>query len=87
MQGVLQLGSEQEKLIKEIRAALHENAVQHIRVIGEPGIGKTRLVLESVSDDDIVPSIVYVPSGEEFQKSKLFNELLKPDRLFRHVSH
>ena len=80
MQGVLQLGSEQEKFIKEIRAALHENAVQHIRVIGEPGIGKTRLVLVAVSDDNIAPSVVYVPSGEAFQKSKLFNELLKSDR-------
>ena len=80
MEGVLQLGSEQEKLIKEIRAALQENAVQHIRVIGEPGIGKTRLVLEAVLSDDIASSIVYVPSGEEFQKSKLFKELLKPDR-------
>ena len=82
MQVVLQLGSEQEKFIKEIRAALQENAVQHIRVLGEPGIGKTRLVLESVSDDDIAPSVVYVPSGEAFQKSKLFNELLKPDRYY-----
>ena len=80
MQLALELGSEQEKLIKEIRAALQENAVQHIRVIGEPGIGKTRLVLESVSDDHIAPSVIYVPSGEEFQKSKLFKELLKPDR-------
>ena len=82
MEGVLQLGSEQEKLIKEIRAALQENAVQHIRLIGEPGIGKTRLVFESVSDDTIAPSVVYVPSGEEFQKSKLFKELLKPDRYY-----
>ncbi len=82
MHDALQLGNEQEKFIKEIRTALHENAVQHIRVIGEPGIGKTRLVLESVSIDDIAPSIVYVPSGEEFQKSKLFNELLKPDRYY-----
>ena len=82
MKRALQLGSEQEKLIKEIRAALHENAVQHIRIIGQPGIGKTRLVLESVSIDDIAPSVVYVPSGEEFQKSKLFNELLKPDRSY-----
>ena len=79
MQLALQLGSEQEKLIKEIRAALRENAVQHIRLIGEPGIGKTRLVFESVSDDNIAPSVVYVPSGEEFQKSKLFKELLKRD--------
>ena len=82
MRVALQLGSEQEELIKEIRAALHENAVQHIRVIGEPGIGKTRLVLEAVSIDDIAPSVVYVPRGEEFQKSKLFKELLKPDRYY-----
>lgn len=82
MRVALELGSEQEKLIKEIRAAFHENAVQHVRVIGEPGIGKTRLVLEAVSDDNIVPSVVYVPSGEEFQKSKLFKELLKPDRYY-----
>ncbi len=82
MEGVLQLGSEQEKFIKEIRAALQENTVQHVRVIGEPGIGKTRLVLEAVSDDHIASSVVYVPSGEEFQKSKLFKELLKPDRYY-----
>lgn len=82
MQVALQLGSEQEKLIKEIRAALRENAVQHVRVIGEPGIGKTRLVLESVSDEAIASSIVYVRSGEEFQRSILFNELLKPDRYY-----
>ena len=82
MKVALELGSEQEKLIKEIRAALHENAVQHVRVIGEPGIGKTRLVLEAVSDDHIAPSVIYVPSGEEFQKSKLFKELLKPDRYY-----
>lgn len=82
MRVALQLGNEQEKLVREIRAALQESAVQHIRVIGEPGIGKTRLVLEAVSDDNIAPSVVYVPSGEEFQKSKLFKELLKPDRYY-----
>lgn len=79
MRVALQLGSEQEKLIKEIRATIPENTIQHIRLIGEPGIGKTRLVLEAVSDDHIAPSVVYVPSGEEFQKSKLFKELLKSD--------
>jgi len=82
MQLTLQLGSEQEKFIKEIRAALRENAVQHIRIIGEPGIGKTRLALESVSYEAIAPSVIYVRTGEEFQKSKLFNELLKPDRSY-----
>ena len=82
MQGEFELGSVRETLIKDIRAALQENAVQHVRVIGEPGIGKTRLVLETLDVDVIRPSVVYVPTGEDFQKSKLFNELLKPDRTY-----
>lgn len=82
MQGKFELGGGQETLIKDIRAALQENAVQHIRIIGEPGIGKTRLVLETLDVDEIRPSVVYVPTGEDFQKSKLFNELLKPDRTY-----
>lgn len=80
MQLALELGNEQETLIKDIQTTLQKDTVQHIRVIGEPGIGKTRLVLESISVDEIAPSVIYVPTGEEFQKSKLFNELLKPDR-------
>ena len=82
MQGEFESGSERETLIKDIRAALQENAVQHIRIIGKPGIGKTRLVLETLDVDVIRPSVVYVPTGEDFQKSKLFNELLKPDRTY-----
>ena len=82
MQGVLELGDEQNILIKDIQAALQENAVQHIRIVGEPGIGKTRLVLKTLDIDEIRPSVVYVRTGEDFQKSKLFNELLKPDRTY-----
>ena len=82
MQVELELGMEQENFIKEIRTTLQEDTVQHIRIIGEPGIGKTRLVLEAVSVVDIASSVIYVPTGEDFQKSKLFNELLKPDRLY-----
>ncbi len=82
MQGRPELGGEQETLIKDIRAALQENAVQHIRITGEPGIGKTRLVLETLDVDEIRPSVIYVLTGEDFQKSKLFNELLKPDRTY-----
>ena len=82
MQGKFEYGSDRETLIKDIRAAVLENAVQHIRIIGEPGIGKTRLVLETLDDAQIRPSVIYVPTGEDFQKSKLFNELLKPDRTY-----
>ena len=75
----LELGEEQKQFIKEIQNSLEGSTIQHIRIIGEPGIGKTRLVLEAVSDDNIAPSVLYVHSGVDFQKSKLFNELLKPE--------
>jgi predicted XRE-type DNA-binding protein len=82
MQLKFEPGSEQSTFIENIQSTLIDDAVQHIRVIGEPGIGKTRIVLESLSIDEIAPSVIYVPTGEEFQKSKLFNELLKPDRRY-----
>lgn len=75
----LELGDEQQELIKNIQNSLESSTIQHIRIIGEPGIGKTRLVLEAVSTDHIAPSVLYVPTGVDFQKSKLFNELLKPE--------
>jgi len=80
MQVKLELGKEQEGFLNEVREAILGNDFQHVRVIGEPGIGKTRLVLEAISMENIAPSVVYIPSGEDFQKSKLSQELLKRDR-------
>ena len=82
MQGKFELGGKQETLIKDITAALQENTIRHMRIIGEPGIGKTRLVLKTLDIDEIRPSVIYVPTGEDFQKSRLFNELIKPDRTY-----
>lgn len=79
MHDKLELGDEQQELIKNIQNFLEDSTIQHIRIIGEPGIGKTRLVLEAVSNDNIAPSVLYVPTGVDFQRSKLFNELLKPE--------
>ncbi len=80
MQTSLKLGAEQTAFITDIQSILLDNSTQHIRIIGEPGIGKTRLILESVSINEISPSVIYIPTGEDFQKSKLFIELLKPDK-------
>lgn len=80
MAAELKLGAQQSELIEEIRSAVRGTSHQHIRIIGEPGIGKSRLVLEAVRSGDIAPSVIYVPNGEEFQQSQLFNELLRPDR-------
>lgn len=82
MQTDLKLGLTQTEFIDALRKNIQENNVQHIRIIGEPGIGKTRLTLEALSSDNIAPSVIYVPTGEDFQKSKLFNEILKEDRRY-----
>lgn len=68
--------SEQLELIGLIRAALHGDA-KHIRVLGEPGLGKTRIVLESVKDENIAPYVLYIQHGAQFGKTKLFRQLLK----------
>ncbi len=78
----LHAGETQEKFIDEIRGLLRGDKFQHVRIIGEPGIGKTRLVLEAVSADDLAPSTVYIPHAEDFQRGQFFNELLRPDKQY-----
>ncbi len=78
----LKLGQKQTELVTKIRETIRSSSYKHIRLIGEPGIGKSRLVLEALSAEDLAPTTVYVPHGEEFQQSTLFNELLRADRDF-----
>lgn len=82
MTSSLQLADSQKAFVKDIRSAARGTEFQHIRVIGEPGIGKTRLVLEALSQDDLSFATIYVPLAEDFQKSQLFNDLLRPDRRY-----
>lgn len=79
MQQPLVIGDEQEKLINEIRDILKSNSSTFIRLVGEPGIGKTRLVLEAVSDEAVAPTVVYAPTGEAFQESRLFKDLIQSE--------
>jgi len=77
----LELGEPQRKFEQELQGMMRGAEIQHARVIGEPGIGKTRLVLEALrSAGDLAARCVYVSQAGLFQSSKLFNELLKTDR-------
>lgn len=67
---------EQEQIIKQIRRGLH-GETKHIRILGEPGLGKTRIVLESVKDESIAPYVLYIPHGSQFGQTRLFRQLLK----------
>src|SRR5690606_10778090 len=76
----LQLGDEQTAFIERIRTYLRQREVQHIRLIGEPGIGKTRLALTALDTDDLKGSVVYFESSSDFQSSDLFSAIIaSPD--------
>lgn len=70
------LSEDQEKLINTLREKLL-GETKHIRILGEPGIGKTRLVLESVRVEEIASHVLYVQHGARFSKTNLFREFLR----------
>ena len=76
-------GESQDVLIPKIRNELREkqNAV-HVRVLGEPGIGKTKLVLEATRTDDLSPLVIYCKSSEFLQDRILMNAILRDDNPF-----
>lgn len=77
MQPALKLGQPQETFLEGIRAGLRSSETPHIRVIGEPGIGKTRLVLEALSLPEFQSLVIYAPLGYEFQNSQLLLDLVR----------
>ena len=72
----------QDELIEKIQSELREkvNAV-HVRVSGEPGIGKTRLVLEATRAEDLEPLVIYCTPAE-FRAGGLRHEILRDDNHF-----
>ena len=67
---------EQLEVINQIRTEL-QGDTKHIRVLGEAGLGKTRLVLEVVKEENIAPYVLYIQNGSQFGKTKLFRQILK----------
>ena len=75
-------GEPQDDLIAEIRDELRQNYdTVHVRVLGEPGIGKTRLALEVTSPNDLAPLVIYCTAAQ-FRGSELMREILRDDSQF-----
>ena len=75
-------GESQNDLIAKIRSGLQEKVnTVHMRVLGEPGIGKTRLVLEATGTDDLAPLVIYCTAAQ-FRDSELMREILRDDNNF-----
>ncbi len=78
-------GQSQNELIANIQNELRRNDdTVHVRVWGEPGIGKTKLVLEATRTDDLSPLVIYC-SASQFRDKALMNELLRDDNHFSTV--
>ncbi len=73
----------QIKLIEQISGEVAGNtdSAQHLRLLGEPGNGKTRLAFEALNTDYLRPLVIYT-NARSFQDSVLMNEILKSDNSF-----
>jgi len=76
-------GLAQEEFISNLQNELRNaNEATHIRAWGEPGIGKTRLILEATRVDDLKPLVIYSDAASKFRDSDLMNEILRDDNQF-----
>lgn len=71
-----EVSEEQVTLINEIRSAL-SGAQKHLRILGEPGLGKTRIVLEAFKEENLAPFVLYFQNGSLFEQSSFFRQLIK----------
>ena len=75
-------GQTQTELIANIQAQLRrDDDTVHVRVLGEPGIGKTKVVLEATRTDDLNPLVIYC-TASQFRDSNLMNQILRDDNNF-----
>lgn len=79
MQPVVHYSAEQHQLIEEVRTGLRSGQAGHVRLIGEPGVGKTRLALEVTRTDDLSAVTLYVKEGRSLLQSSFINELIQSD--------
>jgi len=70
-------GASQKRQIQALQDALRQGTF-HVRVTGEPGIGKTRLVFEVTKADDLRPLVIY-SNAELLWNSPLLNALIQED--------
>ena len=75
----VELGPEQQKFIDAVRRHLSSSPDKHLRITAEPGIGKTRLVLEALSTEQFSTACIYVDRPSAFLNSRSFSHLLCDD--------
>ena len=75
-------GQSQEKLIEKIQNELQRSdQAVYVPVWGDPGVGKTRLVLEATKTDDLSPLVIYSDSASQFESSVLMDAICSDNNL------
>jgi hypothetical protein len=78
-------GDAQQNIIEGIQNELRRNNEPiHLRIVGEAGIGKTKIVLEATRTDDLASLVLYC-NAERFLNSFLMNVLLRGDNNYSAV--
>lgn len=74
-------GSTQKEVIENIRNHLRRNdSPSQLRILGEAGVGKTRLLLEATNIEDISPLVIYTLASD-FDGSRLLTGLMRNEAL------
>ena len=75
--GTLKVGPRQEAFVNQIRAELRQPVATNLCIWGEPGIGKTRLLYEATSPDDLSTWVAYFRSPQALEESGVVDELVR----------
>lgn len=76
----LSLGERQKAIIFEAQKQLLTNTEAiHLRVTGESGIGKTRLILEALKDERLRPLVLYTANPAQLDSQGFLTEIAMPD--------
>ncbi len=82
MQGQFVVGQQQKTDIVNIRRELEQDDHPvHLRVWGEAGIGKTRLVFEATKVKHLSHLVIYYPTASHFESCSAINEICFNDNL------
>ena len=79
----LHLGEKQKEYLENFRKNLRINDKPvHIRVIGEPGIGKTKLVNEVTNQEDLSPLTIYVEDPTKLTHNDFLSDIQNKEKTF-----
>ena len=79
MQNQVYLSSKQSEFIRYVRDYLVGDNAGHIRVLGEPGVGKTKLVLEATNQPNLQSCVLYAETPKKLDYKNFLADECRTD--------